>query len=89
MSRDKPPNTPLGVDPVPAVPPPPMRRRLGLKQELSLALMPTVSILLLLAFVEPLTQQRLLKQKHPCVAVALRHTFTPAIFAATTAGACA
>lgn len=60
MSGDKPPNPPLGVDPAPAVPPPPTRRRLGLRQELLLALMPTATILLVLAFVEALTQQRLL-----------------------------
>ena len=46
--------------PAPAVPPPPTRRRLGLRQELLLALMPTATILLVLAFVEALTQQRLL-----------------------------
>ena len=45
---------------LPAVPPPPSRRRLGLKQELLLAVMPTATILLVLAFVEALTQQRLL-----------------------------
>lgn len=44
----------------PAVPTAPTRRRLGLKQELLLALMPTATILLVLAFVEALTQQRLL-----------------------------
>lgn len=44
----------------PAVPRVPQRRRLGLKRELLLALMPTATILLMLAFVEALTQQRLL-----------------------------
>lgn len=38
----------------------PSRRRLGLKKELLLALMPTATILLVLAFVEALTTQRLL-----------------------------
>ncbi len=49
-----------GAGVLPAVPPPPTRRRLGLKQELLLAFMPTATILLVLAFVEALTQQRLL-----------------------------
>lgn len=40
--------------------PVPTRRRLGLKKELMLALLPTVTILLVLVFVEALTRQRLL-----------------------------
>ncbi len=62
MSSDKPQPAPAppADDAVPAVPAPPTRRRLGLKQELLLALMPTATILLVLAFVEALTQQRLL-----------------------------
>ena len=38
----------------------PTRRRLGVKGELLLALLPTATILIVLAFVEALTQQRLL-----------------------------
>lgn len=38
----------------------PQRKRLDLKHELLLALMPTLTILLVLAFVEALTRQRLL-----------------------------
>ncbi len=38
----------------------PERKRLGIKRELLLAVMPTATILLVLAFVEALTEQRLL-----------------------------
>lgn len=38
----------------------PRRRRIGLKQELLLALLPTITVLIVLAFVEMLSNQRLL-----------------------------